>query len=463
LIAVPITSVLLVLALPPVGWWPLAWFALMPAIWASRGRGFLVGFLVGISASLLLGWAAVEGFFYAAKSFEGERTWTYLGTAIFGFVLSICCGLVGEIKQLNPRTIVGLGCFVVLLDLALMPLLPVTFAISQARVPGMLTLSSLTGIWGVSFLLWTVNLSLVALAETGRAEAGRAEVKPVNLRGLAVLPAIAAIFLLVGLLPSRQREGLRIRVAVVQSPSTELPEMVRLSRKDSPQMAVWPEFSGLAHVRQGDATSLIQLAEDPAMPTFVTSFPDANQPLPHNTAALFSAEGESARYFKRRLFGGEVRMHTPGDGPVAAKTQWGPVGLNICFDSCFPNLMRDSSRQGNVGFIALPTIDPPSPHGFIAAMHSAFTPFRAAELGVAVARADGYSHSMIVGNTGVVLAELPPNVEDSISALVDFTPRWTLYKAVGDWFLVACGLALLWLCSTNLWSRRNSEGRSSIL
>lgn len=175
----------------------------------------------------------------------------------------------------------------------------------------------------------------------------------------------------------------------------------------------------------------------------VTSFPDDFSPKPHNTASLFSHLGESSRYYKRRLFGGEKNMHTPGVDPVAAKTDWGPVGLNICFDSCFPNLMRESSLQGPVGLIALPTIDPESPHGFIAAMHAAFTPFRAAELGVAIARADGYAHSMIVENNGQIVAELGPGVEDSIRATVDTTPKWTLYKAVGDWFLIVCAGILI--------------------
>ncbi|MEZ0326742.1 MAG: nitrilase-related carbon-nitrogen hydrolase [Fimbriimonas sp.] len=431
ILAAILTAVLLVLSLPPVGWWPLAWIALVPAFWASSGQGFLRGFLIAIGASLLLGWFAVNGLLYSEKSFEGATSWTYLSTAMFGFVVSMCCGILGEMKQFTWRGVVGLAAMAVLLDFLLMPILPVTFAISQSRVSGMLMLSSWTGIWGVSFALWGVNLGIA------RSLGSR------QFKKLVPVLAPIALLLVIGALPIAGRKGRMSEVAVVQSESSDLDEMELLSRKDVPDLAVWPEFAGLAHVQEGDASTLIALAKKPGMPAIVTSFPDGNKPLPRNTAALFNAAGESARYYKRRLFGGEKNMHIPGMEAAVALTEWGPVGLNICFDSCFPSLMRDSARLGEVGLIALPTIDPESPHGFLAAMHAAFTPFRAAELGVAIARADGHAHSMIVTNTGEILLDLPPGLQDSAAAKIDITPRWTLYKALGDWFLYLCGVGLV--------------------
>ncbi len=439
--AAGLSAVLLVLSLPPVGWWPLGWVALVPVFWASVGKGFLRGFLIAIAASLLMGWCAVDGLLYAAKSYGGATSWTYLSTAMFGFVLAMCCGILGELKALTWRGALGLAAMVVLLDFAMMPVLPVSFAISQARVPGMLMLASWTGMWGVSFVLWFVNLWLVQILHSGKPR----ELTPV------VAPVIGLI--LIGLLPTGQQEVRMLKVAVVQSESFDLPEMERLSRKGNPDVAVWPEFAGIAHVQSGDATTLIELAKQPGMPAIVTSFPDAHQPMPRNTAALYSASGESARYYKRKLFGGEKNMHVPGTEAAAAVTDWGPTGLNICFDSCFPSLMRDSARLEEVGFIALPTIDPESPHGFLAAMHAAFTPFRAAELGVAIARADAFAHSMVVSNTGTILLDLPPGVQDSAIASVNVTPRWTLYKALGDWFLYLCATVPILLAASLLRQR----------
>jgi len=91
-----------------------------------------------------------------------------------------------------------------------------------------------------------------------------------------------------------------------------------------------------------------------------------------------------------------------------------------------------------VTVIALPTIDPETPHQFIAAMHAAFTPFRAAENGVTIARADGFAHSMIVGADGKIRFELASGEGMGASA-ISFSKE-TLYKRLGDWFLYLCGL-----------------------
>ncbi|CAN5543619.1 hypothetical protein BH11ARM2_BH11ARM2_27240 [soil metagenome] len=136
-----------------------------------------------------------------------------------------------------------------------------------------------------------------------------------------------------------------------------------------------------------DTSSLCALSASEGNAPFVTSFNDDSQPFPHNASALFSSGRESSRYEKRKLFGGEAADHTSGDRAVAA----GDVGLNICFDSCFPSVIRDTVKLGAT-VIALPTIDPPSTNHFLAAVHAAYTPFRAAENGVAVVRADGYAY-----------------------------------------------------------------------
>lgn len=83
------------------------------------------------------------------------------------------------------------------------------------------------------------------------------------------------------------------------------------------------------------------------------------------------------------------------------------VGLNIWFHSCFPAVLRDTAYLEEVGLLALPTIDPRAPHHFMATMHAAYSPFRAAELGVPVVRADCGAYSSIVDARGRILAEAP--------------------------------------------------------
>lgn len=425
LVAAVATAVLLTSALPPLGLFPLAWFALVPVLVASKGLGFLRGFLCGIVASLTVGWLAVSGFLYPAQSFTGDSTWTYLACAMFGFVLATCCGIVGEVKSDRFYPWMAIAAVATLLEFFLMPVMPATIAVSQARWPGFLAISSVTGIWGVAFLVWAINGTI---AYHLRARNFCMAIYALML--FTVLTNVPHLFVLLHRSPETT-----MTVGVVQSEPSDLETMAQLTRKTNAHIAVWPEFGGLLYVQNGDAQTLIDLAKRPGMPAIVTSFPDGALPLSHNAAAMYSAEGESKRYWKRKLFGGETKMHTPGTNPVAA----GNVGLNICFDSCFPGMMRETARLPNVELIALPTIDPESPHGWLAAMHAAFTPFRAAELGIPIVRADANAHSMIVDNDGHVLVDLPVGQPLTASAQVHTSSRWTFYRLAGDWFLWVCG------------------------
>ena len=190
----------------------------------------------------------------------------------------------------------------------------------------------------------------------------------------------------------------------------------------------------------------------------VTSFRDTATPLPHNVASLFLNGVESARYAKRKLFGSETKMHTAGETAVAVPfgSDGGAVGLNICYDSCFPYVIRETAALLNVRLIALPTIDPESRHYFIAAMHAAFTPFRAAENGVAMVRADGHFGSMIVDEKGRIVTELHDEQKSSLGN-VSGRRVWTLYQVIGDAFWYGCMVAVVWPLSLNLFKKKRLE------
>ncbi|HWA82115.1 MAG TPA: nitrilase-related carbon-nitrogen hydrolase, partial [Fimbriimonadaceae bacterium] len=158
---------------------------------------------------------------------------------------------------------------------------------------------------------------------------------------------------------------------------------------------------------------------------------------------------ESAWYFKRKVFGGESNMHTPGTVPVAVPWPGHPdLGLGICYDSCYPRMMADTAAKG-AGLIALPTIDPDATDCFIAAAHAAFTPFRAAESGISIVRADGIAYSQIVDNSGHIVAEMGPRREGFLVGSAPTDRRWTLYSLLGDWVLYLCGVYVLGMAGWN--------------
>jgi predicted amidohydrolase len=73
-----------------------------------------------------------------------------------------------------------------------------------------------------------------------------------------------------------------------------------------------------------------------------------------NTAALYAPDGALlGSYRKVHLFRlmQEHRYLTPGDHATLCPTPWGPVGLAICYDVRFPELLREMALAGAVLFL----------------------------------------------------------------------------------------------------------------
>lgn len=436
LVSIIASGVMLHGALPPNGWWPLAWIAFVPLFLAVNGSRFLVGFLAGLGAVGVTAWLGIAGVGYEMMlPSDGSPAWIVVGCALFGFALAIVTGIAAESCLARPWRLAAIA---VLLEACLLIYLPASVALTQSRVPAMLAVASVGGIWAISYALWWFNLAVAKQFAQGR-----------------LAPGIVATVVLWIALPNlgqfwKRAEGRKGAILLVQTPETELDRLREFNGNLPDTLAIWPEFGGMGAAPGGDTSKLKEYSANST--AFVTSFQTGERPLPHNVAALFLHGAEVGRYEKRKLFGGETSMHVPGRDPAAA--QWGntKVGLNICFDSCFPGVMRETVALG-ANIIALPTIDPPSPHHWIAAMHSAFTPIRAAELGVPIARADGMAYSMAVDGKGYVRLEFAPG---EASAVVDLPMESypTPYRKLGDWVLFACGLTLF---GSGVWSVRRRK------
>jgi apolipoprotein N-acyltransferase len=434
-LAIPISGALLAIALPPISFPPAAFLAFVPVFAWARGRGLLSAFL-GMGACLgvtfcLLAFAVPDR---AGAASEGDAAWLGLGILIFGIVATCLAVGLSEGRGITWRSAWKLAAVAVLLEAGALTVLPPHFALTQARVPVLVASASVAGIWGVSYLLWFCNVlpTLVGPRDRLRTIAGVA--------GLAWLAYATAWW------PDGDDVGTQMRVAAVQTAEVDA-QPLRAANADAlrrgARLAVWPEFSGIALAPGGDADELVQIGSDSAQAPFVTTFTDDSKPLPYNVAALFGRDGESARYQKRKPFGGERTMHAAGVRAASVPLSGVLVGLNICYDSCFPTVLRETVVEQGAQIVALPTIDPPSPHAFISAMHAAFTPFRAAELGVPIVRADGLAHSMIVDRLGRIVAEAPAGRDTILVGDVTVTPRWTVYRRTGDWFPWAVGLLLV--------------------
>jgi apolipoprotein N-acyltransferase len=450
---VALSAVLLVLALPPARLGELGWICQIPLLLAVRGAGLAWGALSGIACAMLAAWITDKGFFYDLPRLEGDAAWHYTGFLLFALPIVVLGAILGERKSFGRFEALGLAALAVSLESVLVFVLPAHLALTQYESAAMVRLSSVTGIWGVSYLVWVANLLLPASASRSP-DSGTSRVRgvwlPASLSMLLALPGVLTI-------DRFKEQGGTVRspgagealVAALQTTSGDPEELEAMHRAagSEPEFVVWPELSAIAMAAGGDTSNLIELASEPGVAPIVTTFQDGTAPKPFNASSLFSQSGESERYFKRKLFGGETAMHNPGKNAVSADLRGTAIGLNVCFDSCYGSILRDTALlEPAPKVITLPCMGPESPYGFVQAIHGAFTPFRSAELGLPIVRAESSAFAMITDRDGRIVAQAPPGYVGAISGVVTLGPAETLYRRVGDLFLWLCwGGTALWI------------------
>ncbi|MCH7904998.1 MAG: hypothetical protein IH944_10590 [Armatimonadetes bacterium] len=427
------SAILLVLALPPADVYYLGFIALIPVFLAVRGRGFAVGFASGMGVLVLGSFITRWGWFYEKSLVDGDPAWNHLGFALFGIAVGMTCALVGECKRVDKWTPWLIAAWAVLFEACLLVYLPAHLGLTQYRVFPAMKLASIFGIWGVSYFVWVINLQLMIAVQ-----------KKKNTT-LAVCGVVLGLYLGMGAMLGNPRLG-EMTVAAVQDDTMFLDDLAEWNREATDRGAtivVWPELSATTAAPRGETERLVEIAQQDDQAPFITTFKDAASPKPHNVAALFSKDGELVRYNKRKPFGGERNKVTAGSEPAAATVGGVTYGLNICFDSCFPSVMRDTASLDDVEVILLPTLDPIAPFGTMQAIHAAYTPFRAAELGIPIIRADITAYSMIVDARGVIVAEAGSGTKEVLIGTITPDSRNTIYRRFGDWFLYLCGLAAI--------------------
>ncbi|MCE9558161.1 MAG: hypothetical protein K8R88_04350 [Armatimonadetes bacterium] len=376
------SAILIVLALPPSnhGW--IAWFAFAPLLAVVWGRGIVLGFASGIVVSLVAGQIASSGIFYNSTYVGESSAWTVAGFVIFGLVIGLVGAVAGAAKSATPQVLLRIAIVAMLGEWASGMLVPVLLGLSQWQSAPMLFAAKGIGLYGVSVLCWGANLWVARCLRE---------------RVLLSWPIGSA----------RGSLGKPVRVAMIQTQldgREELTAMNKEAKAKGAEIAVWPELIGAQMAPKGNTKELRELSN---VVPLITSFKDDFEPKSHNTAALFAEGVESQRYWKQKLFAGEVFLRTPGTEAVVVKWNDQRVGLNICFDTCYPSIIQATLRK-NPDWLAAPTQDPNTSWGVVQAIHAAYTPFRAVETGCTVIRVDQTAYSMAVDADGHILASLSP-------------------------------------------------------
>ena len=471
------SAILLTAAYPTTDWWLLAWVALVPlfasALVRSPRQTLADGWLMGtVFFLLLLRW--LDHRFRNYSAIPWPLTWLpILGLAAY---CGLYFGLVAAtVSWLRPRLGAGWA-------LAVVPFLWVTgewlrgwilsgfpwglLGYSQYRQLGLIQISSVTGVYGVSFLIVTVNAALVAVAALGWRRAGRG--------------AVVALALVVGALGlgtaiaeqlDLDSDSPRLQVAVIQ-PSIEqslkwdpayqrqtlgiFTALTRRAGAGKPAIILWPETAAPIFLRRDPAlvAELEALSAEVGAPLLIGSL-DGDQRGLYNSAFLLTGQGIRGKYDKIHLvpFGeyvplariiGFVRRWAEfisefqeGRAPKVFKEADPSFGVVICYEGIFPDLFR-RFVAGGARYMVNITNDAWFGATSGPWQHLSVLPFRAVENRVAIARSANTGVSAFVAPNGRITKALGLFERGVLSGEVAVRRYTTFYTRFGDLFAYAC-------------------------
>jgi apolipoprotein N-acyltransferase len=384
---------------------------------------------------------------------------------------------------------------------------------SQYRILPLIQIASVTGVYGISFLVvwFSVSLGLAAIRLT-RGEGSRwswlAELR-IALAGITVV-AMFGIHRVLTVPPP----GRRLSLALVQpgipqqviwdhtQDDRRFKEIMNLSEAalaTAPDALIWPEAS-MPDLSEKDFQSLTNLlarhgawmifgADDEERSAGANGSEDTQY---FNAAFLFTPRGKyAASYHKQRLvmFGEYLPLarwfpflrrlipvpadFSPGRGPVAFVLS-GPearIGVLICFEDVFPHFVRSSVDDGTDLLLNL-TNDGWFGRSAAQWQHAASAVFRAVENGLPLVRCTNNGLTCWVDARGRMVEILGLSSGDVYAAgfLTAVIPlpaaaqkeEPTFYRRHGDWFGWSCVAAssLAFLARFKRSMRPGSKARS---
>ena len=374
-------GVLLSLAFPRAGLHWIAWFALAPLmyyVYRLSWRQVLVcgtAFGIGFFGSLLY-WIAIFG----------KLPWLALSIFQTAFVVGfvVAAKLIGSRLESWGRLILLPALWVVFEWMRSLGPLGFTWGdigYSQYEVLPVVQVASLTGIWGVSFILALSNSALASLMTARKRSCGLGTAyAQVLVAGLVVLTVV--VFGSVSVCRPPDRGGQRIRAAVVQGNINQDADqddryrertwrtyhtMTLSAAEEDAELVIWPEtvVPGCAGSDPYIQRRLAELADDAEAYLLVGGLDEDDEGRQYNSAFLVApGAGILGRYSKVHLvpFGEYVPARrympflrhykvTPYDtspGPSYDLMDTGSceIGTAICFESIFPDIPRRLTASG---------------------------------------------------------------------------------------------------------------------
>lgn len=499
LLAPAFSGVLLVLAFPTYDQAWLAWVGLVPLLVATSDRSSKYGFLLWYVYGLIF-FAGVCDWILESPGYSLLHhilAGLFLGApfALFGLTFSFLSKRLGRASALFAAPFAWLCIEYIRSNFSFLALPWGLLAHSQHQVPSIIQISSVTGAYGVSFLIVMVNSAFAAMVlflEHRLKVTQSLFYPPISKRGVVALVVTAALLttlsLVYGLMiVSKPLVGERIKLTVVQGNIAQskkwhpkyanfimqtYADLTKTASEDQPRLIIWPEaatpraitrdrrlYSQVRHITERAETYLLLGS------SHHQKFKVGHRQIAkfYNSAFLINPENglNNQRYDKIRLvpFGEYIPMKEtipwsyigvpnigsfmPGEKYTVFKCPDFRFSVTICWESTFPDLVRSFIKEGAQFMINITNeawyTKTSAPYQFVA-----INVFRAVENRIYVVRCANNGISCFIDPYGQIVDKVEDATGEDLfvrglltETVVPLDSK-TIYTRYGNWFAWLC-------------------------
>jgi apolipoprotein N-acyltransferase len=340
-----------------------------------------------------------------------------------------------------------------------------SIAYTQLRFLPFLQLASVTGPWGMSFVL----LLLAPAVAIGIYLWPKQRQRAVRVIGATV--GLIVLILIFGAVRLAQPTGETVQMGLIASdekpyssivdegkPAEQLFQIyaaqAEMLAEQGAKAIVLPEMLAVVlETRRQQADTIFQSLADRTGATIIVGTIHVVVPLTYNEARVYAPHVVMASYRKHHLLPPFESRTTPGTTMTVLPRGDETWGVAICKDMDFTRLLRRYGEAG-VGVMLVPAWDfrvDRSWHGHIAVM-------RGVEDGFSMVRSAKGGYLTVSDSRGRIIAESRSDAApfSTLMANVPVEHHPTIYLRLGDWFPWAAMALLVWVLLRLGW-RRNAH------
>jgi apolipoprotein N-acyltransferase len=319
-------------------------------------------------------------------------------------------------------------------------------AYTQMDCLPVIQIAAITGIWGISFIVFLfVGAAAALLSGVG---------EPRQRRVLAIAAGFVVCAVLVfgkwRLQSNPSDQSISVMLIAKDVPMSvylgtedqavkllgEYGEEVRRVAPVGTQVVVLPEKIGrVSESALAEVDPLFSSTAAATRAAIVVGIVRKTPSAAFNSSRFYSPDGRfEANYDKHHLIPG-VEPEKPSDERVTLDQPSGRWGLQICKDMDFPKLSREYAADG-ANLLLVPAWD----FNLDRWLHARMAVLRAVESGFALARSARNGLLTLSDNRGRILAEreTAPDRFVSITGRINVSREQTFYARTGDWFAWLC-------------------------